>query len=59
VRFEYEPTLVRAIKKVPGRIFDPVARAWLVPVEEGSLENLLATLGEVDCSVELAPEAKS
>ncbi len=58
VRFEYERSLVRAIRKVPGRTFDSVARAWLVPVEEGALENLLATFAEVDCAVQLAPELK-
>ncbi|MEE9592012.1 MAG: hypothetical protein V3W28_00335 [Thermoplasmata archaeon] len=59
IRFEYERSLVQAIKKVPGRTFDSVARAWLVPVEEGALENLLATLGEVDCTVQLATDVKA
>ncbi|MFQ5920149.1 MAG: hypothetical protein ACE5I4_08945 [Thermoplasmata archaeon] len=59
VRFDYDRSLVRAVKKVPGRTFDSVARAWLVPVEEGALENLLATLDEVDCSVKLAPDVKA
>jgi hypothetical protein len=59
IRFDYDRRLVRAVKQVPGRTFDSVARAWLVPVEEGALENLLATLGEVDCSVQLAPDVKA
>ena len=59
IRFEYNRSLVQAIKKVPGRTFDGVARAWLVPVEEGALENLLATLDEADCIVEVAPGLKA
>ncbi|MFQ6012798.1 MAG: hypothetical protein ACE5LS_04060 [Thermoplasmata archaeon] len=59
VRFEYDSSLVQAIKKVPGRTFDSVARAWLIPMEEGALENLLATLDEVNCTVELAPDVKA
>ncbi|MDX1534990.1 MAG: hypothetical protein R3291_05165 [Thermoplasmata archaeon] len=58
VRFEYDRSLVRAIKKVPGRSFDSVARAWLVPVEEGALDNLLATLREVDCAIRVDPELR-
>ncbi len=59
IRFEYNRSLVQAIKKVPGRTFDAVARAWLVPVEEGALENLLATLNETECTVEVAPGLKA
>ncbi len=59
IRFEYNRSLVQAIKKVPGRTFDAVARAWLVPVEEGALETLLATMDEADCIVEVSPDLKA
>ncbi len=58
IRFEYNRSLVHAIKTVPGRTFDGVARAWLVPVEEGALENLVATFAEAECTVEVAPGLK-
>lgn len=33
VRFGYRPDLVQAIKGIPGRTFDPSAKAWFVPAE--------------------------
>lgn len=53
VRFPYEPKLVAAVKGIPGRTFDPSAKAWFVPAEaprmlEVIVDTLEAAGAEVD-----------
>jgi hypothetical protein len=45
VRFPYDPELVRRIRQVPGRRWDPVAKAWTVPANPRSAEALVGILG--------------
>lgn len=55
VRFEYRPALVRAVRQIPGRTFDPSSKAWFVPIEEAelTLRAIVEALEEVGCVVDL------
>jgi hypothetical protein len=61
VQFEYEPALVKVAKSIPGRSFDPVSKAWFVPIEdeEGTLNRLLEAFGAVNCSIRIESKLKS
>ncbi len=60
VQFEYDPSLVKATKRIPGRNFDPSSRAWFVPIEdaEGTLKSVLKTFEALDCSIRLEPKLR-
>ncbi len=60
VQFEYDPSLVKATKRIPGRNFDPSSRAWFVPIEdaEGTLKSVLKTFEVLDCSIRLEPKLR-
>jgi SWI/SNF-related matrix-associated actin-dependent regulator of chromatin subfamily A-like protein 1 len=42
VRFEFNPELVAHVKRVAGARWDPAGKAWRVPAEPSSAEELLA-----------------
>ncbi len=60
VQFEYDPKLVKAAKRIPGRTFDPASKAWLVPIEddEKTLRNIVQALELVECSIQLEPKLR-
>lgn len=60
VQFEYEPSLVRVAKAIPGRTFDPVSRAWFIPIEdeERTLRYLLDAFESAGCTIRLEPKLK-
>ena len=45
VSFPYDPSLVDAIKAVPGRRWDPATKRWLVPVGSPELASFVARTG--------------
>ena len=45
LRVPYDPALVRAVKKLPGRLWDPVRRLWRLPDTAESREALDHELG--------------
>lgn len=61
VQFEYDPSLVKATKKIPGRSFDPASKAWFVPIvdERETLHDLLAAFEGVDCSIRLESKLRA
>lgn len=44
INFPYDPGIVAAVKKVPGRRWEPEIMAWLIPDDQGSIDSLLEAL---------------
>lgn len=61
VQFDYDAALVKAARKVPGRTFDPSAKAWFVPIddEEETLRLLLSSFEDVECAIRLEPKLRA
>lgn len=53
ISFEYDEQLVRTMKALPEKRFDPVMRIWAVPIRDKkkTLEQILYRLEFVDCEV--------
>lgn len=60
IRFEYEPRLVKAVKEIPGRTFDPSAKAWFVPIQDevGTLGEVLRPFEAAGCTIHLDPDVE-
>ena len=41
VKFAYDPTLVNAVKELPGRRFDSAGKQWIIPSRPEAVETLL------------------
>jgi SNF2 family DNA or RNA helicase len=64
VTFPYEPRIVAAIKRVPGRKWNEKHRAWTIPATPEAMQSLRAALGygselRLDPSVERRLEDRS
>ncbi len=55
LRFAFDPRVVRAVKSIPGRRFDPDRKLWLVPIEDpaDTLRAVLRQLRFAECEVDL------
>ncbi|MFQ6128054.1 MAG: hypothetical protein ACE5QW_04045 [Thermoplasmata archaeon] len=55
ISFEYDGQLVRAMKALPDKRFDPVLKIWTVPLRDGekTLEEILYRLKFVECEVSI------
>jgi integron integrase len=47
VRIPYDAALVAAVKKVPGRRWEPDTKTWTIPDVQASVDSLLEALGEL------------
>jgi len=66
IRFDYQPSLIDAIRSIPGRRWDANERAWIVPHETASLVKQIAAEYELfltddvkrlpDHEIKLAPK---
>ncbi|MFQ5909191.1 MAG: hypothetical protein ACE5IJ_00535 [Thermoplasmata archaeon] len=58
ISFEYDEQLVRTMKALPEKRFDPVLKMWAVPIRdrEKTLEQILYRLKFVDCEVSIEGE---
>lgn len=61
VQFEYDPSLVEAVKRIPKRSFDPASKAWFVPIEDekATLSAVLQTFEVMDCTIRLQPKLRT
>ncbi len=61
VQFDYDPELVKAAKRIPGRTFDPSSKAWFIPIEDEfeTLSNVAKTFELLECSIRLEPKLRS
>ncbi len=55
VQFEYDPSLVKAVRRIPGRSFDPSSKAWFIPIEddEATLKDVVKAFEATECSIRL------
>lgn len=60
VQFEYDPDLVTAAKRLPGRTFDPASKAWFIPIQEETrtLRDVLGAFEPHNCTVRLEPKLR-
>ncbi|MFQ6106949.1 MAG: hypothetical protein ACE5QF_05110 [Thermoplasmata archaeon] len=59
ISFEYDEQLVRTMKALPEKRFDPILKIWAVPIRdrEGTLQQILHRLEFVDCEVSIETKA--
>jgi len=55
VSFEYDPSLVREIKSLEERKFDPGTKGWFIPIrdEERTLREVISRLQLARCQIKL------
>lgn len=60
VQFDYDPEMVKAVKGIPGRTFDPSSKAWFIPIEaeEETLSNVLKSFELLECSIRVEPKLR-
>jgi hypothetical protein len=61
ISFEYDEQIVRTMKALPEKRFDPILKMWAVPVRdrEKTLQQILYRLEFVDCEVALEGDLAS
>ncbi len=60
VSFDYDPSLVREIKSLEERKFDPGTKGWFIPIrdEERTLREVISRLQLVRCQIKLQDDLK-
>jgi len=59
LRLPYDPALVRAVKQLPGRRWDPSKRVWRVRNTGGARDALLREFGLVPAEADQTPQPES
>lgn len=60
VSFEYDPNLVREIKSLEQRKFDPGTKGWYIPIQDEvrTLEEVISKLRLARCQIKLHEDLK-
>ena len=59
--FEFNDRVVKAVKSLPERSFDPITKAWYVPIREPkeTLEEILYHLEFAECEISLPQDLRT
>jgi superfamily II DNA or RNA helicase len=56
LRFPYDEELRQLLRAIPGRRWDPIQRAWCIPLGPEQARALEGLLGELDCEPEISDD---